>query len=99
MFDNGILQAGSAKIQFPNGEIYDGRINMQGQRDGSGKHYYLNGDLYEGQWFNDKRNGKGKLSFGERGSFVGTFKDDEAYDGKLTDRFENVFENDPNKGG
>ncbi len=72
---------------------------MQGQRDGSGKHYYSNGDLYEGQWYNDKRNGKGKLSFGEKGSFVGTFRDDEAYDGKLIDRFENVFENNPNKGG
>ncbi len=72
---------------------------MQGQRDGSGKHYYLNGDLYEGQWHNDKRNGKGKLSFGDRGSFTGTFKDDEAYDGKLIDKYENSFENDTNKGG
>jgi hypothetical protein len=55
--------------------------------------------LYEGQWHIDKRNGKGKLSFGDRGSFTGTFKDDEAYDGKLIDRYENSFENDTNKGG
>ena len=34
-----------------------------------------------------------------RGSFTGTFKDDEAYDGKLIDKYENSFENDNNKGG
>jgi hypothetical protein len=40
-----------AKVLYPNGEIFEGRINAQGQRDGAnGKHYYLNGDLYEGQW-------------------------------------------------
>jgi hypothetical protein len=55
--------------------------------------------LYEGQWQNDKRNGKGKLSFDLRGSFLGTFRDDEAYDGKLVDKHENTFENDSNKGG
>ena len=48
-FDNGICQPGQAKIQYPNGEIFEGRMNMQGQRDGAnGKHYYKNGDVYDG---------------------------------------------------
>lgn len=73
---------------------------MQGKRDGpSGKHYYANGDLYEGAWINDKRVGRGKLTFGSGGSFTGAFKDDEAYDGKLLDKFDSIYENDLNKGG
>jgi hypothetical protein len=27
-FDNGLVAAGPAKIQYPNGELYEGRINM-----------------------------------------------------------------------
>ena len=30
LFDNGIVQPGPAKIQYPSGELYDGRVNMQG---------------------------------------------------------------------
>jgi hypothetical protein len=69
-------------------------------RDGTnGKHYYLNGDVYDGQWHDGHRVGRGRLSFGKGGQFVGTFKDDEAFEGKLTDKSENVFESDTSKGG
>lgn len=73
---------------------------MQGQRDGpNGKHYYKNGDVYEGQWHDGHRVGRGKLIFGKGGMFQGTFKEDEAFEGKLVDKFENVFETDTAKGG
>ena len=63
-FEDGVCQAGQAKIQYPSGEIYEGRVNGQGQRDGpSGRHFYLNGDVYEGAWADGRRAGRGKLSF------------------------------------
>jgi hypothetical protein len=69
-------------------------------RDGpNGKHCYKNGDVYEGQWHDGKRVGRGRLTFGKGGTFVGTFKDDEAFEGKLTDKNDNVFESDTAKGG
>lgn len=99
-FDNGICMPGQAKIQYPSGELFEGRMNMQGMRDGpNGKHCYLNGDVYEGTWHDGKRVGRGRLTFGKGGAFVGTFKDDEAFEGKLTDKSDNVFESDTAKGG
>jgi hypothetical protein len=86
-FDGHALIAGPSKIQYPNGEVFEGRVNAQGKRDGpNGKHNYLNGDVYEGAWSHDHRNGKGKLTFADGGYFSGTFKDDEAHDGKLLDK-------------
>lgn len=99
-FENALIVPGTAKIQYANGELFEGRVNQQCKRDGpGGRHYYANGDMYEGAWHNDKRSGRGKLTFGEGGSFTGMFKDDEAHDGKLIDRFDNIFENDTGKGG
>jgi hypothetical protein len=72
-FDNGVIVAGPAKIQYPNGDIYEGRVNMQGQRDGSGRHFYCNGDIYEGSWSHNKRSGKGRLNLVDGGVFNGTF--------------------------
>ena len=55
--------------------------------------------MYEGAWLANKRNGRGKLTFGTGGQFSGVFKDDEAYDGKLMDKHDNIYENDLGKGG
>ena len=99
LFDNGIIVPGPSKVQYPNGDIYEGRVNMQGQRDGSGRHFYKNGDLYEGNWLRNKRSGKGKLTFADGGVFTGAFQDDEAHDGQLIDCNDNKYENDLNKGG
>jgi hypothetical protein len=30
VFDGLVVHPGPAKIQYPSGEVYDGRINMQG---------------------------------------------------------------------
>ena len=84
-FEHSFVQPGHAKIQYPGGEIYEGKINAQIKREGLGKFYFTNGDKYEGSWKDDKRNGQGKLFFKNGTIFAGEFKDDEMYNGKLTD--------------
>jgi len=70
------------------------------KRDGpNGKFYYLNGDRYEGPWVKDKREGRGRLYFYDGGEFEGVFKDDEIFDGKYKDKYDNLFINDAKKGG
>ncbi|CDW71111.1 phosphatidylinositol-4-phosphate 5- [Stylonychia lemnae] len=99
-FDSGHIVPGQVKIQYQNGEIYEGKVNAQLKREGQfGKFYFLNGDTYEGEWIRDKRQGKGKLFFHRGGEFEGIFKDDEIYDGKLRDKNDNLFANDKKKGG
>lgn len=70
------------------------------KRDGpNGKFYYLNGDRYEGPWVKDKREGRGRLYFYDGGEFEGLFRQDEIYDGKFKDKYDNLFINDAKKGG
>jgi hypothetical protein len=33
--------------------------------------FYFNGDIYEGEWLNDKRVGKGKISFSDDSQLIG----------------------------
>ena len=46
------------KLIFKNGEIYEGKLNKNGEREGKGKMKYNNGYYYEGIWINDNRNNK-----------------------------------------
>ncbi len=45
-------------VKVPGGE-YLGTLNARGQKHGSGKMKYNNGNVYEGEWKNNKRDGKG----------------------------------------
>ena len=69
------------------------------KREFKGVYYFNSGDRYDGDWVNDKRQGKGNLVFFDGGEFEGVFKDDEIYDGKLIDKNQNIFKNDLKKGG
>jgi hypothetical protein len=63
---------------YPNGNIYFGQ-HKEYFKVGLGKMVYFNGDLYEGNWENDKRNGKGRHEYGKDGAvgvYVGEFVDD-----------------------
>ena len=77
--------------------IYNGNINATNQRHGHGIMKYTNGREYIGEWQNDKREGKGKLTFGSD-TYEGTFLDNKmngrgvykcsngnTYDGKWKD--------------
>eukprot|EP00347_Sterkiella_histriomuscorum_P004159 403361531 len=99
-FENGKFMPGHSKVQYSNGEIYEGKLTATMKREGqNGKFYFLNGDRYEGEWVKDVRQGKGKLFFYKGGEFEGTFKDDEIYDGKLKDKDDNIFINEMKSGG
>lgn len=42
---------------------YEGQYNeSNGKREGQGIETWTSGNLYEGQFFNDKRNGQGKMT-------------------------------------
>ena len=68
-------------------------------RDGHGIHYYLSGDKYDGEWYQDKRHGRGdllvilgKIIFKDGGLFDGEFENDETNgEGTFTDKWSNVY--------
>lgn len=75
------------KVQYKNGDIFEGKINARYQREGpSGKLYYRNGDRFEGEWKNDKRVGRGKLFFEDGSYFEGFFQNDQMNTGKFRDK-------------
>ena len=43
-----------------------------------GKNVYKNGDIYEGEWVNDKAEGKGKLIMVSGDMYEGQWKNDKA---------------------
>lgn len=50
---------GIGKMEFKNGDIYNGRWDM-GEKDGRGTFYYArSGDIYCGEWKEDSRTGRG----------------------------------------
>eukprot|EP00826_Nyctotherus_ovalis_P040581 TRINITY_DN4014_c0_g1_i13.p1 TRINITY_DN4014_c0_g1~~TRINITY_DN4014_c0_g1_i13.p1 ORF type:complete len:250 (+),score=62.65 TRINITY_DN4014_c0_g1_i13:261-1010(+) len=62
----------STTVYYDNGDTYMGDI-MQGKRWGNGTLSYDKGkSVYEGEWVNDKRNGKGK-QVSKEGSYSGSF--------------------------
>ena len=38
------------KIEYRNGDVYEGEVNENNDKHGWGKMTYLNGDVYEGEW-------------------------------------------------
>ncbi|XP_064597026.1 MORN repeat-containing protein 2-like [Liolophura sinensis] len=63
---------------FPNGDKYDGfyiQINGSQERCGTGTNHFVDGIVYEGQWENDKMNGKGKLTHPSGATYEGDFVD------------------------
>jgi len=55
------LKEGNGIMKNKNGEIYEGKLNKNGEIEGKGKMKYNNGYYYEGKWINDNRNDKGIL--------------------------------------
>jgi len=62
-FEQGVPKGGSqARIQYLNGEVFEGNLNHYYRRDGkNGRYNYLNGDKYVGEWTDDKRDGRGVI--------------------------------------
>ena len=92
-FQNNKFIFGDWKILFRNGEYYEGGINKEMLRNGTGIHYYANGDIYKGDWSNNKRIGKGRLIFKDGSEYIGQFIDDQVDGhGLYTDSKGNRFE-------
>jgi len=61
-------------VKVPGGE-YFGQLNKGGQKHGNGKMKYDNGNEYDGQWKNNKRDGKGTTKYTPSGNvYTGTWK-------------------------
>ena len=56
--------------------LYTGYIDQNGKRRGFGLKIFKNGDRYEGEWDNDKANGKGKFWHADGDYYEGEWKDD-----------------------
>ena len=78
------------------GEQYHGEV-QGGKKDGQGYCVYKNGDRYEGNWKNDKKEGKGTYYFTQKGDiYKGYFLNDYPngkgiYYYKNGDRYEGMF--------
>ena len=51
------------KIEYRNGDVYEGEVNENNDKHGWGKMTYLNGDVYEGEWKKDLYHGWGKITY------------------------------------
>lgn len=60
---------------YGKGERYIGDSDPSGQRHGFGIFFFKNNEQYEGEWKNDKMNGKGNFRYESGNKYVGTFKD------------------------
>ena len=52
-------------LKFPNGDIYEGEFDKNGNMKGKGIMKYNNGVIYNGEWDNDNKNGEGLLYINE----------------------------------
>ena len=59
-----------------NGDIYEGEIDENGNREGKGIMNYHNGDSYSGEWKNDMKNGNGRMSYFNVDFYNGYWKND-----------------------
>ena len=77
--------------------LYTGGIE-DNQRNGWGRQVFKTGDIYEGNWLNDKPDGKGKLTLTDGSYYEGTFNEFGISEGifrhKLGASFEGLFKYD-----
>ena len=92
-------QTGYGRIEYRNGESYEGRWWL-GEYDGLGRKEYANGDWYDGEWKEGKMHGEGTFnlaardwsktprkqwSTGKDWTFEGVFENNTARNGKFND--------------
>ena len=63
--------------QDPKG-IYTGQVDNDNKKQGTGVKIFKNGDKYDGEWRNDKSNGKGKYWTAAGDFYDGYWQDDKA---------------------
>ena len=76
-----------------NGDKYIGQ-SFDGKRHGFGTYYYPNGDIYNGEWINDKKQGKGEITIARSGDhYIGEFQNNYFHgNGKMTFKNGEIYE-------
>ncbi|CAI2385971.1 unnamed protein product [Moneuplotes crassus] len=91
-FSLGVIQNGSCRILYPNGEYYEGSVKYGGLRHGSGRHFYSNGDIYDGGFIKNHRVGKSRMLLADGSEYIGQFIADESDGhGIFTDKHGNRY--------
>jgi len=72
------LEDGSYKIEYNNGDIYEGELEINGNYEnstlcGQGKMFFFDGDIYNGKWKSDLRHGLGKMEYANGFIYEGEF--------------------------
>ena len=100
MFDNSlpIFIEGESKatddkciMLYKNKDSFTGSV-VNGLKS-NGKMIYANNEIYEGEWLNDKRHGKGKMTYldGKDPIIADWINDYVIYDSKFTDKTGNKY--------
>ena len=59
--------------------MYLGCLTSDGKREGLGIFIYANGRVYEGEWKNDRMNGRGFEIFSGGSTYIGIFLENKAH--------------------
>ena len=66
----------NAKLEFSDGS-YEGNLNRDGQKHGTGIYRWIDGSIYEGDYSDDLRHGKGRFLWANGESYEGDYLKDE----------------------
>jgi len=66
------------ELKFENGAVYKGYIRTDDERQGPGIQVWPDGARYEGEWRDNKANGKGKFWHADGDIYDGEWFDDKA---------------------
>lgn len=68
----------SAKtLEYEDGDVYVGKVNKAGQKNGAGKYYCEDGTVIKGVWKKDYLQGKATVLYPNKEKYVGYFSKDE----------------------
>jgi len=71
--DNATHEAIVRKVNFPNGDYFEGTY-VNGKRNGKGTYHYHDGSSYVGDYSNDQRHGQGIYILPDGSKYTGQFK-------------------------
>ena len=72
----GCKTTSTAKLDFSDGS-YEGQLNKEGKKHGSGIYRWIDGSIYEGDYLNDLRHGHGRFLWANGESYEGDYLKDE----------------------
>ena len=77
--EEGLEHVEEVRLPQDRTSLYTGYLDAEGKRKGHGIKIFKNGDKYEGEWVQDKANGKGKFWHADGDYYEGFWLDDKAH--------------------